>query len=207
MAGRTKQKFPKVPGPGKQKDNPISLLLNLVKTGMEMGLGAGAVNIAKNAYEYMEDRGFQPFRPGDDSVDKDYYDKPMTKYDHRKTDAPMTTTTGQTIYDMANRGPEGEILHKAPVTGNRTMTRYNMTPDPKETPDILKVSPEDAIKNDSMIGTRNNPDEFQFYEGEQIQTESDSNAQSVMQELKATDINTIEDFESVQKEYKRMIEY
>ena len=58
-----------------------------------------------------------------------------------------------------------------------------------------------------MIGTRNNPDEFQFYEGEQIQTESDSNAQSVMQELKATDINTIEDFESVQKEYKRMIEY
>ena len=64
MAKRTKQRFPKVPGPGKDLGkNPISMLLDLIKTGMEMGLGAGAVNVAKNAYEYMEDRGFQPFSP------------------------------------------------------------------------------------------------------------------------------------------------
>ena len=83
----------------------------LIEAGLKFGLGAGAVNIAKKAYEYMEDRGFEPFRPGTYDRDSDYYDEPVTKYDHRNTDSPMTAQTGQTIYDMrSGRDMDGMFL-------------------------------------------------------------------------------------------------
>ena len=46
---------------------------------------------------------------------------------------PMPTTTGQTIYDMTERGPEGEVIHRKPMQG------------PHGRPNVLDVAPEGGM--------------------------------------------------------------
>ena len=185
MAGRKKQQFPQVPKPGPQRGDRSSLagFFDLVKMGLKMGMGPLAVNVAKNAYEFFEERNFKPFKPG-----VDYEAKPMKTY--LKSDVPNHPGMSNKLYNVSQPSPTPD----APSDIS------------KGSPEILKVAPEEKLDVDSRETNVNNPDEFQFYGEGEIQTESDLNARSVMDELKSTDINTIEDFEKPKK-YKQVIDY
>mgnify|MGYP003115247714 CR=1 FL=1 len=195
--------------------NPIMFLIN---AAVKMGLGAKAV---KGAYEYMADRDWQPFRPGDHNVDKDYYDKPMTRYDHRGTDYPMTTQTGQTIYDarkteyMPDAGER--VVHTPPMQGERKMKSYDMRDDIRTTgyyrdedtgeiiaypgpqakgkPSVLGVSPEEEVSRSSGEGVINNPDEYQFFENPEAIDHNINTVRDVSDELQRHDVNFIEEYE------------
>ena len=206
MAKRTKQNYPKVPGPGKFGKNS-----NNLQRALDYLMGTVVVSkLTSDLYNRMKDRDFEPIRPGAGETLYnwkgerlgDYYDEPMAKYDHRKpTDAPMTTITGQTRYDMTNRGPEGEVLHKEPMTGNRTMTKYNMT----STPSVNSLNTTTDVAPSNNL-PKVNLEEVNYYENPSREFESELATRDVINELKHTDINTIEDFERP-KNNKRVIKY
>ena len=206
---------PPISRPVRPHRSPITFLIN---SAIKMGLGAGTGKIVTEAYKYMKDRNFEPFRPGSHDRDKDYYDEPITKYDHRKTDAPMTTQTGITKYDMTRRGPEGEVLHRPPMTGDRTATSYDMRgdmrtkgyyrdeitgeiiaysgPQARGNPEVLNVAPKEEISRDSGEGVINDPDDYQFYENPEAIDHDVNTTRNVSDELQRHDVNFIEEYET-----------
>ena len=142
------------------------------------------------------------------------YEDP-TKYDHRYTDAPMTGITGQSIYDATDRGPEGEILHKEPMTGDREMTSYNYKTDspstqgyvtvdgkvykkgtePKGSPAISSMRTETDTAPDPSY-QKNNPERINIINNDDVKYETDAANKRLFEELGFEDINKIEDFET-----------
>lgn len=86
---------------------------------------------------------------------------------YSKTDVPNNPGMSNKIYDMPKRGIEGEIINNNPMQGEGTQTLYNMPPKAKTVPNILNIS-------NNMENT----------------------ISDVFQEVKSTDINSIDDMES-----------
>ena len=201
---------PPISRPVRPHRSPITFLIN---SAIKLGLGAAGIEAVKRAHNYMQDRDYKPFVAGED-----YKTKEMTKYDHRGIDSPMTTQTGITKYDMTRRGPEGEVLHRPPMTGDRTATSYDMRgdmrtkgyyrdeitgeiiaysgPQARGNPEVLNVAPKEEISRDSGEGVINDPDDYQFYENPEAIDHDVNTTRNVSDELQRHDVNFIEEYET-----------
>ena len=145
---------------------------------------------------------------------------------YSRSDAPMPTQTGMEHYDMTERGPEGEILHKLPMTGEGEMTSYNYRTDDPSTLGYVNIGGQiyrrgeepkgsPAISNmrtetDTAPGVsyqKNDPENVDIINNDDLRYESDDANRRLFEELGFEDINKIEDFETRGKRPKSEVGY
>lgn len=212
-----------VPGPGDQYPRPSGrtdsvmwLIKNLAKVG-GVELASKGVEAVTN---FFKERDYNPIQAGEDYETEGMTDYTKTNEPNRnpiysKSDAPMPTITGQEIYDVRNKGVEGETINKPPITGDRTATSYDHRTDspstqgyvnidgqiykkgtePKGSPAVASMHTETSTAPDVSY-KKNDPERVDIINNDDIKYESDEANKNLFKELGFEDINKIEDFET-----------
>tara|TARA_R100000152_G_C6776201_1_gene205152 strand:+ start:1684 stop:2277 length:594 start_codon:yes stop_codon:yes gene_type:complete len=185
MDTKRKNTNPRVPGPRPgmpdRKTSPISWLIESI---VKLGGTAAASKVVDTVYNFYENRDFNPIKAG-----KDYQTKGTTMYP--KSDAPMSGITGQTTYDMAERGVENEVINKPPMTGDRKMTKYKMPPKPA----MANVNTKTTTAPIANYET-NDPTKVDVIDNDRVPYTTEEANKELFKELSFEDINKIEDFET-----------
>tara|TARA_R110002167_G_scaffold180127_4_gene380275 strand:- start:1904 stop:2431 length:528 start_codon:yes stop_codon:yes gene_type:complete len=154
--------------------------------------------VSASVMDVMPEEEMAPFVRNKASLDgKEYETTPMRQYFNGQVLPNM-----QDILEKASLYPELEFNEDIFNTlNNQEKIMINKFLTPEKQPEILNVSPEEEI-NESKMYPKNDPTDINFYGNTDVESSSESTNKSLLEELNMEEVDTIEDFEKIDRPEK-----